>query len=64
MHTYIHIYTHIYKHTYTYIYAYIYYYEYTHIYSKTSLTDHLYRLTTPLYRSLYLGHKQSTIAIV
>ena len=26
-------------------------------YSKTSLADHHYRATTPLFRSLYLGHK-------
>ena len=29
--------------------------------STTSLIDHLHRLTTPRYRSLYLGPKQSTI---
>ena len=28
------------------------------IYSKTSLTDHLYRSTIPLYRSIYFGPKQ------
>ena len=29
----------------------------TSLYIKTSLTDHLPRATTPLYRSLYLGPK-------
>ena len=29
-----------------------------YLYSKTSLTDHLHRLTTPLYRTLYLDPKQ------
>ena len=31
------------------------------VYSKTSPTDHLHKSTTPLYRSLYLGPKQSPI---
>ena len=33
------------------------------IYSKTSLTDHLHRSTTPLYQSLYFGPKWSPIQI-
>ena len=30
---------------------------YIYVYSTTSLTDHLHRLTTPFYWSLYLGPK-------
>ena len=33
-------------------------------YSKTSLTDHLYRSTTPLYQSLYFSPKRSIVMIL
>ena len=33
------------------------------VYSKASLTDHLHRPTTPLYRSLYVGPKLSSMQI-
>ena len=33
------------------------------IYSRTSLTNHLHRSTTPLYRSLYLGPNRSIVGI-
>ena len=34
------------------------------IYSKTSLTDHLHRSNTALYRSLYFGLKRSPMYIL
>ena len=48
------VYTHIHIYAYTYVYTYT---------VKTYLTDHLYRLTTSLCRSLYLGPKLSPILI-
>ena len=38
-------------------------YIYIYIYSKTSLTDHLHRSSTPLYWSLYFGPKRLPIQI-
>ena len=40
---------------------YIFVHIYVYIYSKCSLTDHLRRSTTPLYRSFYLGPNRSPI---
>ena len=51
MHTYIY-------NTYTHIHTYI------HIHACTSLPDHLHRVTTPLYRSLYLSPKRPPIQYI
>ena len=68
MYIYIYIYMsvciYIYTHTYIYIYTtmsvcvYTHTHTHTHTHSETSLTDHLHRSITPLYRWLYFGPKR------